>query len=203
MLFMSVFVTIWGVIFEYLMWTVDWWKPDTVTGTRVGVEDIVLGFTNGGVGAVLYEYINKKRARSLRKNSRLGSFFEHHPYWIWLPFLTGLVFMVIGYWYLGMHSFWATFIGISLAVFLILIIRQDLLFDSIFGGVSLLLVAIPVYLIIIYFFPGVIERFWFLDNLSGILILGIPIEELAIYFSGGMIAAPSYEYIFRKKLVKK
>lgn len=203
MLFMGVFVAIWGLIFEYLMWTVDWWKPDTITGTVVGVEIILLGFTNGGIGAVLYEYISKKKARPLRKNTRLGYFFNHHLYLTWLPFLAGLLFMVIGYWLLGLHSFWATTIGILLTVFLMLVFRHDLIYDSIFGGVSLLLVAIPVYLIIMYFFPGVIENFWFLDKLSGILILGIPIEELVIYFSGGMIAAPSYEYLFRKKLVRK
>ena len=203
MLFMSVFVALWVFIFEYLMFTNDWWRPDTITGTRVGIEAFLLGFTNGGIGAVLFEYINNKRTRSIRKDSRLGLFFKQHPYLIWLPYLVGIAFMVIGYFVLDFHSFWATFIGLALTVIIILIIRHDLIIDSIIGGISMLLVAIPVYLIIMHYFPGVVDKFWYLDLLSGILILGIPIEELLIYFTGGMLAAPSYEFIFKKRLVKK
>src|SRR5688572_32751862 len=61
MRFMSLFVAVSGLIAEGLWWTVDWWHPPTITGTRVGIEDFLLGFTNGGVAAVLYETIFRKR----------------------------------------------------------------------------------------------------------------------------------------------
>ena len=51
-------------------------------------------------------------------------------------------------------------------------------------------------------FPGIIEQFWLLGNLSGFLIWGIPIEELGFYFAAGAFIAPLYEFLFEKKLVK-
>jgi len=84
-----------------------------------------------------------------------------------------------------------------------IIIRHDLLVDSIIGGISMLIIVIPVYVLLNNIFPEVIAKFWILENFSGILILKIPVEDLIFYFSSGMLIAPSYEYLFRKKLVRK
>ena len=61
MIVMSMLVAILGMFSEYLWWTHDWWRPQTITGTTIGIEDLLLGFTNGGIAAVLYEELFKKR----------------------------------------------------------------------------------------------------------------------------------------------
>jgi membrane protease YdiL (CAAX protease family) len=44
-------------------------------------------------------------------------------------------------------------------------------------------------------FRGIIQNWWNIKNLSGILIFGIPIEELMWVFSWGFVAGPTYEFI--------
>jgi hypothetical protein len=48
---MSWLIGILSVVTGYYWWTVDWWKPPTLTHTIVGVEDLVMGFSAGGIMA--------------------------------------------------------------------------------------------------------------------------------------------------------
>ena len=84
-----------------VVWTVDWWQPETVTGTRAGIEDAILGFTNGGLGAVLYEVVFKKRTRFLKKDSVLKKYFSQRRWLLWLPFVIGFVVGAISFWVVG------------------------------------------------------------------------------------------------------
>lgn len=34
-----------SLVAEYFWWTKDWWQPQTVTYTIIGIEDIILGFS--------------------------------------------------------------------------------------------------------------------------------------------------------------
>ena len=43
-----------GVPMEGLLYTKDWWHPATITGTTIGVEDIMYSIGNGGYLATLY-----------------------------------------------------------------------------------------------------------------------------------------------------
>ena len=49
-------------------------------------------------------------------------------------------------------------------------------------------------------FPHALQSYWSLDNLLGIRILGVPIEELMYAFSFGLMWAPMYEYVHGKKI---
>ena len=56
---------IFGVIgpFVEVVYTLDWWAPLTITGTVVGIEDVLFGFVCGGIATVVYEEIFKKRIK--------------------------------------------------------------------------------------------------------------------------------------------
>src|SRR5919198_189824 len=43
-----------GVPLEYLLYSRDWWHPHTVTGTAIGIEDVIYSIGNGGYMAALY-----------------------------------------------------------------------------------------------------------------------------------------------------
>jgi hypothetical protein len=193
-LFMSVMIALLGVFPEYFFYTTDWWKPETITGTRVGIEDLILGFTNGGIAAVLYEVVFRRRTRALRKGPKLPR--------TWLFGLTIILVAATTFWILGLHSFWATTITFIVSAFLIVLLRRDLLWEAVFGGLAMVTVSVPVYLTLFALFPGVVEHFWLLHNLSRIMVWGIPIEDLIFYFGAGALLAPTYEFIFEKRLVK-
>lgn len=48
--------------------------------------------------------------------------------------------------------------------------------------------------------PGYVEQVWNLEAISGILIIGIPLEELLFAFSFGFIWSSIYEHLTWKKL---
>ena len=201
MLFMSFGIAIAGLVLEYLVWTVDWWRPLTITGTKIGIEDVILGITNGGLGAVLYEIVFGKRTRALRKDSTVKRFFKKRQWLLWTPLLASVIVGSTIFWILGWHSFWATILSCLIGTVLIILLRSDLLPGAVFGGLSMVLVTLPVYKLLVFFFPGVVENFWLLDNLSGFLIWGIPVEDLGFYFAAGAFLAPFYEFLFEKQLI--
>ncbi len=57
---MSFIVGILGLMTSYYWWTVDWWRPLNITGTRIGIEDFIIAFTSGGIMATIYEVIFKR-----------------------------------------------------------------------------------------------------------------------------------------------
>ena len=52
--------------FVELVHVLDWWKPLTITGTIIGVEDVLFGFGIGGVASVVYEHLFNKRIKIKR-----------------------------------------------------------------------------------------------------------------------------------------
>ena len=56
------------------------------------------------------------------------------------------------------------------------------------------------FLTLIAIAPGYVEKVWNLQAITGILILGIPIEELLFALSFGFIWSSIYEHLSWKKL---
>ena len=50
--------------------------------------------------------------------------------------------------------------------------------------------------------PGVLAHLWYLNNLSGIIILGQPLEDLIWWFFAGAFIGPLYEYWQEAKLIR-
>jgi len=193
MIFMGFVVGIGSVITAYLWWTIDWWRPETITNTRVGIEDFLLGFSNGGIAAVLYESIFKKRLlKRIEKVNDKG------------PLNIGLIiFFVIAFlfWGFNVTSFWASTIAMMIAATCMLYTRKDLFLNALASGILMAIVSLPSYYVIIWLFPGFIHKAWMFQYLSGITLTGIPVEDLIFYFLFGFVIGPLYEYWHNKRLV--
>ena len=75
-----------------------------------------------------------------------------------------------------------------------MICRKDLVKNTILGGALFMMLYFTVFLLMILIFPNFVNA-WNLSAISGILILGIPIEELMFSFTFGMYWSGIYEYI--------
>jgi hypothetical protein len=173
-----------GLTTAYLF-TGDWWQPGTILGYRWSLEDALFGFANGGLAAVLPMLIFKE------KSGLTGSM----PWWkAGLPWLvvagiTTPMFLVFGW-----SSFAANCLGLSAALIAVWLIRKDLILPSLISGSLLTLISLPVYLLVIKLSPGWVEDAWLMNNLSGILVLGIPIEDLVWYFLAGAFISVIHPY---------
>lgn len=184
---MSVLVALGSVFTAYLWWTVDWWHPQTITGTRVGIEDFLLGFSNGGIAVVIYEELFKKRLYRRKKD---------HSHNIGAAVIAIFFLFVIAVLFYLLHftSFLASSFAMLLVTGCLVFFRKDLILTSFLNGILMTLVVFPMYYFLMIFSPGWIASTWLFQHLSGILITGIPLEDLAFYFLLGLCAAPFYEY---------
>ena len=169
----------------------DYWHPSYFLGTIfniAGVEDILFSFLIGGITAVIYEEIfGIQYAKRHVKN---------HLYFMFGCSLFGALFMFVGNVVLGFNSMYLSIAILLLTGIFILIFRHDLLRDAFFSGVLIGGLMFVFYLLFFnVMFDGIIAKWWLLDNISGILLFGIPLEELMWGFAWGFVAGPTYEFI--------
>lgn len=186
MLLMGSIVAILGIIFQYFWWTFDWWHPETITGTRIGIEDLLLGFSNGGIAAVLYEVVFKKRLYKRKSTKqKIGG---------WPLILLGTFIASLLFWGIGLTSYTTTIITALSIEFLLIHFRPNLLVNALASGLLMALVSLPIYYSLIILYPSWVQTTWLLENLSGAMVTGIPVEDIVFYFLVGFVAGPFYEY---------
>ncbi len=194
MVVMSLLLGFISVVTAYYWWTQDWWHPATITGTRVGIEDFLVGFGSGGIMAVIYEVVFKRRLykRSAQQHRSGG-----------LTILFALAFFTSWFfWGVGLTSFWASTFAMILSALLLYYLRRDLFFNSLISGALMALISLPFYYSILVFVPNWVSTTYDFAHLSGILITGIPVEEIIFWFLAGMVFGPFYEYWQGERLRK-
>ena len=86
-------------------------------------------------------------------------------------------------------------IALSLSSLIIAIKRKDLIVQMIFGAFFFGIIYFLLLLIFNRLFPEYISITYTLSNLWGIMVWGVPLEEIVISFSGGAAWSTFYEYI--------
>jgi hypothetical protein len=198
MLEVSLLVGILSVLTSYIWWTQDWWIPKTITNTRIGFEDFLIGFFAGGVMSSGYEIVLKLRDSTDAKFSAIGKI---HAY-ITL-FLLSIICSTL-YWGLGLPSAFACFVSLLVAAVYIVAVRPDLWKVSIGSGLVMIFAAVPFYVSLVIFFPTWIEVTYPFEVLTGVRMYNVPIEEFIFWFLSGLVFGPFYEVLrgFRELKMK-
>ncbi len=187
MLLLSIIFGVVGVISEYT-YTVDWWRPLTVTNTRMGVEDFLFGFWVAGVAAVIYEEVFKKKVY-LRRPQKESQLIFSTAYWV-----GGVGILFYGCFYLlHISSYWATVVALVPAILVIWLMRRDLIPDSVVTGLLMCAGGFLWFWTAELFSPGWVRHYWMLKNLSGIIIFTAPLEDMTWVFLAGAFIGPLYE----------
>lgn len=172
----------------------DWWHPITITGTPIGFEDFIIGFAIGGVAAVIYEEIYRKKLKKAR--FKISTLFDAGFSFLLLPSLYLLLFFIF-----GLGSFYSIVLACLISISYMIFIRKDLLLDSLISGFLMLLIGIGIYLFLFLIYPNYIQEFWYLkSNWYSSLLLGVPIGEYIWYFLIGAYIGPMYEFL-RKQCI--
>lgn len=187
MLFISTLFGIGGILSQQTH-IKDWWRPLTITGTPIGVEDFFIGFAIGGIASVLYAFVYNKTFYDPPKRISLKRSYV---------FLFGFALLFLGMFYLaGVSSFYAVVTAYSAGILFMLLFRPDLIKMSVISGLLMVLLGSATYYFLFLAYPNYIREFWYLpESWYAILILGVPIGEYLWYFLTGAFIGPLFEFI--------
>ncbi len=193
MILMSLVIGLIGPSLEFF-YIKDYWRPQLTGNLLVGFEDVLFAFFIGGISSVLYEEILRKKETASR--------IKKHKLDIILFPLVAIFLMIMGSNILKINSIYSSQIALIFLGMYIIIIRRDLVYPALISGIFFSSFMFLFYLIFLQIFPGIIQAWWLLSNISGILIVGIPLEELIWGFSVGFLGGIVYEFILGMKFVK-
>ncbi len=173
----------------------SYWLPytlfDLARKTRFDFESILFSFAVGGITAVLYEaFLGDSRVK-INSHEQHRQKHRFHRLAILSPFIS----FVILYLLTPLNPIYSTSIALLIGAVASWLCRPDLLKPMIIGGVSFLILYFIVFLIgFVWLFPGYVEAVWNLPAISGILVFGVPIEELLFAATLGAMWSSIYEH---------
>jgi len=167
-----------------------------------GIENLIFSFALFGIAAVAYQAVLGKRVADFRgeryRISHPGLHWAAHlalvlGIWVFITLVLNLIFalgtiqsLIVG--------------GLMIGTFMIAD-RRDLLLDALLSGLFIgILVFTTEQIFFARLFPDAALMFWRVENLSGIVLGGIPIEEILWAAVVGFAVGPFYEYIRRYRL---
>ncbi len=178
----------------------EYWMPPSLfdLAEKMGfdIESLIFSFAIGGIGIVLYNLIFKRGLAEIPHTERSNHRHKLHTSTLFTPvfvFILLALFTSLNHIYCGII---ALFIG-GLAT---LYCRPDLKGKTWVGGILFTVLYLIYFGSILIFYPQYMELYWNLDNLTHLLVLGIPIEELLFAFTFGMFWSGLYEHLYWQKL---
>ena len=171
-----------------------YWNPPSLfeLAQRTGfdIESVIFCFAIGGVGAVLYNVVSQQYLAPLPAAEH-----EHLRHrWHRAALLTPFVACALLYG-LPWNPIYPGIAAMALGAIAAAVCRPDLATKTLVGGLLFLGYYFLFMLGLRWLAPGYIEQVWALQSLSGILVAGIPLEELLYGFAFGMFWTSVYEHL--------
>jgi Lycopene cyclase len=180
----------------------EYWFPPSLfnlaENTGFDIESFIFSFAIGGLGTVLYRLVYKSCLVEIPHEER---YHKQHKFHIYILFVPVFVFLFLAL-VTNLNHIYCGTIAMFLGGLATLYCRPDLKGKIWVGGLLFTLLYFVYFGSILPFYPDYVQLYWNLDNLTHILIFGIPIEELIFAFTFGMYWSGLYEHVFWRKLLK-
>jgi len=176
----------------------EYWNPpslfDLAATTGFDIESLIFCFGIGGIGSVLYNVTTGKVLHDVALEDRNLPLHRHHYKALLAPFVSFPILYVLP-WNPIYPGIMAMFIGAVANIWC----RPDLKHKTWKGGL-LFLIYYSIFLTGLELTaPDYIDRVWNLDDLTGISVFYMPLEELLFAVAFGMYWSGVYEHINWKK----
>lgn len=175
----------------------NYWSPDTLFDLNnltggLSIEDALFMFFVGGVATAVYEEFIGGRIK-LKKT------YKPHFRALLIGYIMAGVFSLI----INVNPIYPLILSGFFGATVLWIERRDLIKHSLVGGAIFLILYVVSFSIFNLIFSDFIDTAYNLREISGIFLLGIPIEEWLYALSFGLLWAPLYEYAHGEKVVEK
>lgn len=201
MLIVSLWTSLLG--FTEPLFVPEYWSPpslfDLALKTGFDIESFIFSFGIGGIAVILYEKIFRSRHAPISAKERHS---PRHKFHVWALLSAPAIFilLLIATTLNPLHSAIIAMVIGGLATWYC---RPDLKKKMVIGAFLFLAIYFLYFLTLIAMSPGYVERVWNLAAISGVLILGIPFEELMFAFSFGFLWSSIYEHFTWRKILPK
>ena len=179
-----------------------YWNPNTLFNlaktTGFDIESLIFSFVIGGIGAVLYEMFFRIKHIKMSKHEMHMARHKIHYFALSSP---AIIFLIL-FFLTELNPIYLAIISMFLGALATLYCRPDLKNKIWQGGFLFLVIYFISFFLIILLYQNWVETTWNLKELSRILILGIPLEELLFAFTFGMLWSSIYEHFNWYKLKK-
>ena len=178
----------------------EYWSPpslfDLALRTGFDIESLFFSFGIGGIAVVIYGLIFKVKNISISDKEHRS---VRHRFHLW-TILSAPAILILLLLTTNLNPIYSSIIAMIVGGLSACYCRPDLKKKIITSGFLFLGLYFFYFLSLIVMYPGYVEKVWNLSVISGVLVLGIPLEELMFAFSFGFLWSSIYEHIAWKKL---
>lgn len=177
----------------------EYWNPPTLfdLAQRTGfdLESLIFCFGIGGVGSVLYSVLTHRNDVPVAEAEKHQPLHRHHYKALVSPFIAFLLL-----YFLPWNPIYPSITAMAVGAIATILCRPDLKTKTWIGGVLFLVYYFVFFLALEASSPGYAQQVWNLPDISGILLLGIPLEELLFAFAFGLYWSGVYEHLMWRKI---
>jgi len=198
MLIVSFWTAILGL--TELLFVPAYWSPPSLFNlaerTGFDLESLIFSFGIGGLAVILYDRIFYRQHQNM---SPVEKHNKRHRFHFWVLLSAPLIFLIL----LLLNNFnpiYSAIIALLIGGLLTWYCRPDLKIKMLVSAAIFLIFYFIYFLTLILMFPGYVEAVWNLKAISGILVWGIPLEELLFALSFGFFWSSVYEHLTWRKI---
>lgn len=201
MLWVSMITSLFGLTEP--LFVPEYWNPPSLFNlaakTGFDIESIIFCFAIGGIGAVIYLAFFKLKYKKMSKHEMHH---KRHKYHL-LSLIAPIIIFVILFFLTNLNPIYSASISMFMGFISTLLCRPDLKRNMLFSGIIFLVLYFIFFLLFNLAYPGMVPEVWNLSAISGILILGVPLEELIFAFTFGLLWSSYYEHVRWYKIRKE
>jgi hypothetical protein len=165
-----------------------YWNPDSLFGLikkyGAGIESFFFFFAMSGIAAVIYEFLERKKIKKIKGDKKLHL----------APLVLTLASFLILTKIFPLKAVYNGMIATAAGALTTICLRKDLWKQIVISGFIFSLFYSLVFFFVGQIFTGFVYDFYNFDNIWGIIIFGIPLEEIVIAFFAGAFWSTIYEY---------
>jgi len=173
----------------------EYWNPPSLFSlaqrTGFDLESLIFSFAIGGIGSVLYNTITRSELERIEPAVR--KHLRHRFHALLLP-VPVLVFLLLAG-FTNLEHIYCGIIALFAGAMFTLYCRPDLARKVMVGGVLFTLLYFICFTSLVLTYPTYVEQVWNLEVLTGLLVLGVPLEEYLFALSFGMLWSGLYEHL--------
>ncbi len=180
----------------------EYWNPPSLfnlaSTTGFDIESLIFSFAIGGIGAVLYEMFANVKHIKISCHEKSSARHKFHKLALASPFIAFVPLYILA----PINPIYTASIAMAVGAIATMLCRPDLTKKIFIGSLLFMSIYLVFFLLFNLVYPNVVEQIWNFPAISGILILGIPLEELMFAFAFGALWSSYYEHIKWYKLMK-